>query len=124
MPSHSFSTNRRTLLSGFGTLALGAMLHRDGVARDGAGAPPDGLPHAAPKAKSVIWLFMNGGPSQVDTWDYKPELEKQNGKALTNKPIVELTIGNYRGGEFQVVDVFLLTSSCQTKRHRKAPWRS
>ena len=35
------------------------------------------------KAKSVIWLFMNGGPSQVDTWDYKPELAKRDGKELT-----------------------------------------
>ena len=34
------------------------------------------------KAKSVIWLFMNGGPSQVDTWDYKPELEKRDGQEL------------------------------------------
>ena len=39
-------------------------------------------PHFAAKAKSVIWLFMNGGPSQVDTWDYKPELEKRDGKEL------------------------------------------
>ncbi len=36
----------------------------------------------AAKAKSVIWLFMNGGPSQVDTWDYKPELTKCDGKEL------------------------------------------
>ncbi len=36
----------------------------------------------APKARSVIWLFMNGGPSQVDTWDYKPELLKRDGKEL------------------------------------------
>src|SRR4051812_26636169 len=33
-------------------------------------------------AKSVIWLFMNGGQSQVDTWDYKPALEKVDGQAL------------------------------------------
>src|SRR6516165_3626089 len=33
-------------------------------------------PHFAAKANSVIWLFMNGGPSQVDTWDYKPELNE------------------------------------------------
>ena len=38
--------------------------------------------HFAAKAKSVIWLFMNGGPSQVDTWDYKPELEKRHGQEL------------------------------------------
>ena len=39
-------------------------------------------PHFAAKAKSVIWLFMNGGPSHVDTWDYKPELEKRDGQEL------------------------------------------
>ena len=39
-------------------------------------------PHFAAKAKRVIWLFMNGGPSQVDTWDYKPELEKRDGQEL------------------------------------------
>ena len=38
--------------------------------------------HFPAKAKSVIWLFMNGGPSQVDTWDYKPELEKRDGQEL------------------------------------------
>ncbi len=38
--------------------------------------------HFPAKAKSVIWLFMNGGPSQVDTWDYKPELDKRDGQEL------------------------------------------
>lgn len=38
--------------------------------------------HFASKAKSVIWIFLNGGPSQVDTWDYKPELAKRDGKPL------------------------------------------
>ncbi|MBI1345730.1 DUF1501 domain-containing protein [bacterium] len=38
--------------------------------------------HVTPAAKSVIWLFMNGGPSQVDTWDYKPELNRRNGQEL------------------------------------------
>jgi Protein of unknown function (DUF1501) len=38
--------------------------------------------HFPTRAKSVIWLFMNGGPSHVDTWDYKPELEKRDGKEL------------------------------------------
>lgn len=37
--------------------------------------PLAGLPHFAPKAKSVIYLHMNGGPSQIDTWDYKPKLD-------------------------------------------------
>jgi hypothetical protein len=39
-------------------------------------------PHFPAKAKSVIWLFMNGGQSQVDTWDYKPALAKYDGQAL------------------------------------------
>jgi hypothetical protein len=43
-------------------------------------APRQG--HFPAKAKSVIWLFMNGGPSQVDTWDYKPALAKWDGKEL------------------------------------------
>jgi hypothetical protein len=38
--------------------------------------------HFEPKAKRVIWIFVNGGPSHVDTWDYKPELEKWNGKSI------------------------------------------
>lgn len=39
-------------------------------------------PHFPARAKRVIWLFINGGPSQVDTWDYKPELERWNGKSI------------------------------------------
>ena len=73
---------RRALLGdlgmGFTGLALSAMLHRDGFAASGGGRP--GLPHFAPRAKRVIWLFMNGGQSQVDTFDYKPELAKRDGK--------------------------------------------
>src|ERR1051325_5008140 len=38
------------------------------------------LPHFAPRAKSVIFLFMYGGPSQMDTWDPKPELVKRTGQ--------------------------------------------
>ncbi len=38
--------------------------------------------HFPAKARSVIWLFMNGGQSQVDTWDYKPELEQRDGQEL------------------------------------------
>jgi hypothetical protein len=38
--------------------------------------------HHVARAKSVIWLFINGGPSHVDTWDYKPELERRHGQEL------------------------------------------
>src|SRR5262249_54508060 len=40
------------------------------------------LGHFPAKAERVIWLFMNGGPSQDDTWDYKPELAKRDGQKL------------------------------------------
>ena len=42
-------------------------------------------PHFAPKAKSVIFLFMYGGPSQVDTFDYKPKLYELDGKTIAVK---------------------------------------
>jgi hypothetical protein len=42
------------------------------------------IPHFPARAKSVIWLFMNGGQSQVDTWDHKPALTRAHGQALPN----------------------------------------
>ena len=85
--------SRRTFLAdcgmGFTGLALGAMLHRDGVARADASAgwaPPDGRPHFAPKAKSVIWLFMVGGVSHLESFDPKPELNKYAGKTIAETP--------------------------------------
>lgn len=82
--------SRRTVLSGFASLALGAMLHRDGFARDGDVAQPDGRPHFAPKAKSVIWLFMNGGVSHVESFDPKPELTKYAGKTIAETPFASV----------------------------------
>jgi Protein of unknown function (DUF1501) len=94
--------SRRQLLTqaggGAGLLALAALLADEGLLSSSAGAD-DGnsgskaadprvnplagkKSHFPAQAKSVIWLFMNGGPSQVDTWDYKPELEKRDGKEL------------------------------------------
>jgi hypothetical protein len=70
--------------SGCGLMALATLLSDQGLlgAADTAASNPM-LPHPGhfnAKAKSVIWLFMNGGQSQVDTWDYKPELAKRDGK--------------------------------------------
>lgn len=45
-----------------------------GSSADRVHSPLPGLPHFPPKAKSIIYLHMNGGPSQIDTWDYKPKL--------------------------------------------------
>ncbi|MGE3818685.1 MAG: DUF1501 domain-containing protein [Isosphaeraceae bacterium] len=68
---------------GFGSVALSAILAESG-ARALAGDQPDALapkpPHFAPKARSVIFLYMDGGPSQVDTFDPKPLLTRENGK--------------------------------------------
>ena len=71
-------------------LALAALLAEEGLlgATPAAGGKLGVHPmaprpsHFPAKAKSVIWLFMNGGPSQVDTWDYKPELAKRDGQEL------------------------------------------
>jgi hypothetical protein len=85
MTSHITHLTRRKLLQraggGFGMLALASLLERTGFAASlnplAAKSPP-----LRARAKSIIWIFTNGGPSHVDTWDYKPELAKQDGKAL------------------------------------------
>ena len=85
MNNMSFPISRRELLSrsgaGFGMLGLSAMLANEAQA---ASAKTDPMapkrPHFVPKAKRVIFLFMNGGPSHVDTFDPKPELKTQEGK--------------------------------------------
>ena len=48
--------------------------------------PPDGKPHFQPKAKRVIWLFMLGGVSHVESFDPKPALNKYAGKQLSETP--------------------------------------
>ncbi|MFN9348195.1 MAG: DUF1501 domain-containing protein, partial [Planctomycetota bacterium] len=87
-------TQRRLFLAdmgmGFTGLALSAMLQKDGFAHsDQNWAPPDGKPHTAPKAKSVIWLFMNGGVSHMESFDPKPMLTKYAGKTIAETPFAE-----------------------------------
>jgi hypothetical protein len=85
---------RRTFLAdlglGFTGLALGAMLHRDGLADGGAWTPPDGRPHFVPKAKNVIWLFMNGGVSHMESFDPKPMISKYGGKSISETPYADV----------------------------------
>jgi hypothetical protein len=82
--------SRRTFLAdmgmGFMGLALGAMLQRDARGNDAAWVPPDGRPHSAPKAKSVIWLFLNGGISHMESFDPKPMLTQYGGKTIAETP--------------------------------------
>ena len=82
-------TRRQALLragGGFGALALTALLNAPtpALALGASGRNPlaPRQPHTPGRAKSVIWIFANGGPSQVDTWDYKPELQRRDGKTL------------------------------------------
>lgn len=70
---------------GFGSLALGSILRSDGFGAQGMGAI-DGDPHFAPKAKSVIWLFMRGGVSHMESFDHKPALNKYAGKSIAETP--------------------------------------
>lgn len=76
--------NRRQMLrrlgAGFGSLALTALLAEQARASANPNPLAPRLPHFPPRAKQVIFLFMPGGPSQVDTFDPKPELTRLNGK--------------------------------------------
>lgn len=83
--------NRRAFLAhsgvGLGAAALSSMLHRDAVGM--------AVSHLAPRAKRVIFLCMAGGPSHLETFDYKPELARQHGKPMPDsftkgQPIAQL----------------------------------
>jgi hypothetical protein len=85
MPDGAPPPSRRAWLAragtGLGGLALAWLLHRDGPAP----ARADGgaiLPHHPPRAKRVIWLFMHGGPSHLDLFDPKPDLQRLAGRPL------------------------------------------
>lgn len=81
--------DRRRLLADAGTglaaIAFASLLQNE----SSAGAPP----HFAPKAKRAIHIFSPGGVSHVDTFDYKPELEKHHGQTLTGKGKIDTFFG-------------------------------
>ena len=80
--------SRRAVLSaglGFGSLALQAMLQRET-----RGEQSLGLPHLPPKAKSVIWLFMRGGVSHMESFDPKPALTRFAGKTISETPFADV----------------------------------
>lgn len=83
LPHHDLPSSRRDFLAraggGFGALALSALLARDGAASDALKARPAGY---TPRAKSVIFLFMDGGPSSLDTFDPKPLVNEFAGQPL------------------------------------------
>jgi hypothetical protein len=90
-PHNDALISRRSCLAragaGFGLVGLASLLQNDGLlAADFDERALNPLAaragHFAAKAKRVIWIFINGGPSHVDTWDYKPELERWHGKSM------------------------------------------
>ena len=78
--------NRRRFLTrlgmGMGGAALGSLLIPDLFGSNEKEIFNEGLPHFAPKAKRIIYLFQNGAPSQLDLFDYKPMLQKMHGQDL------------------------------------------
>ncbi|MBM3996050.1 MAG: DUF1501 domain-containing protein [Planctomycetes bacterium] len=81
---------RRSFLAqsatGLFSVALASLLERDAEASETRWSPPDGRPHFTPKAKSVIWLFMNGGMSHLESFDPKPMLNRYAGRSITDTP--------------------------------------
>ena len=119
------STSRRDFFtrtgSGLAGIALASMLTRDGAYAADTGPvealPTDPMaakpPHFAPKAKSVIWLFMEGGPSHIDLFDPKPKLNEMHGQpvpASFGKLITAMGTGNNA----------LMGSKRQWKQHGQA----
>lgn len=90
-PACGCRTSRRTFLAdmgmGFTGLALGAMLADDGItcAAESSAAPTP-TPHFPPRAKSVIWIFLSGGYSHLETFDPKPALNQYAGLTFDKAP--------------------------------------
>src|SRR6476659_3777547 len=82
-------TSRREMLlrsaNGFGAVALAALMQDSafaGAVNSTAGPLAPRTGHHLPKAKSIIFLYMDGGPSQVDTFDPKPRLTREHGEPI------------------------------------------
>jgi len=76
---------RRDILGGLGSIAVSAMLAREARGEE-AWLPPSGLPMMPQKAKRVIWLFMRGGVSHMESFDPKPAINQYAGKSILETP--------------------------------------
>src|SRR3954452_15847232 len=101
----------QTTASGFGYLAFAALAHEQAARAATAGNPlAPKASHFPAKAKRVIFLCMEGGPSHVDTFDYKPRLARDNGKPI---------------GRGRLAQARLLASPWKFRRHGESgPWIS
>src|SRR5205823_14448347 len=89
---------------GFGSLALASLLAEDAVGAQPSLDPLAPRPaHHAARAKRIIFLFMKGGPSHVDTFDYKPLLQRDHGRPYPfDRPRVTFaSTGNLRGSPWR-----------------------
>ena len=108
-PNSPWITRRQALQwlgCGFGGLALNGLLAGRSAAAADSLTPH--WPHHAPRARRIIFLFMQGGPSQVDTFDFKPALEKHDGKRMPFDDARTVANTGNRGTEQRVM---------------KSPWR-
>ena len=109
LPAHSRRDFLRRAGCGFGGLALSYLLSHDSIASEPAVIDPFApkKPHHTPKAKSIIWLFMEGGPSHLDLFDPKPMLEELAGQPMPGVFLVsdQMPIG-------QAIDEILLAVDC------------
>jgi hypothetical protein len=85
LPFHTRRSALQSLGCGFGYLALAGLASQEKAAAAMAAAPnplAPKPPHFKPRAKRIIFLFMQGGVSHVDSWDYKPRLIEEDGKMM------------------------------------------
>lgn len=107
MNSKPISSDRRRFLMdaghGLAGLALGAMLQKDGITRTAAASELERKPHMPAKAKSVIWLFMVGGTSHLESFDPKPALNNYAGKTIDETPYADVLKASYLEDNLRVV---------------------
>ncbi len=103
---------------GLGAMALASLIHRESPADSATGASSPvaaptllKVPHFAPRAKHVIFLFMAGGPSQIDLFDEKPKLRELHGQTIPASYVANKRFAFIRG------DAKLLGSNRRFKQH-------
>ncbi|MBM3824348.1 MAG: DUF1501 domain-containing protein [Verrucomicrobia bacterium] len=115
---HLKSVTRRRFLkqcgSGMGALALSTLLHDGRLGKLQAAEAARKALHFAPKAKNIIYLFQSGGPSHLDLFDYKPELNKRNGEKVPEELVKNIRLAQI-GKESK-----LLATRYQFNQHGKS----
>ena len=104
----------RRMGGGFGALGLAGVLASEAKAAVNPLAPK--APHFAPRAKRVIFLFMNGGPSHVDTFDPKPMLATRSGEAAPES----VRKGRNGGGKLMPSQLQVRQVRPRRDRHQRA----